>query len=116
MDWISILVPVLLFGGLIWGILKAIDAFKTPDPNAGGIRRSDQRYPVQAAPAGDPGKLDIGGTWCPHCGHRNSQRETKNVGCFYVLLVFVSFGLALLAYPLLPREWHCLECRNRWRA
>jgi len=60
-------------------------------------------------------KEDKKGAWCPHCGNRNSWRETK-AGCFYTLLCLLTLGGALLFWPLLPRTWHCNVCENEWKA
>jgi len=71
---------------------------------------------TEAAPAPIPGaKIDREGTWCPHCGNRDSSKETKD-GCFYWILVVLFFALPLLFYPFLPRVWKCRVCRNEWRA
>lgn len=54
------------------------------------------------------------GAFCPHCGNRNSIRKTRGMGCLFMCFLFISMGLALLLIPFLPKEWHCLECKNKW--
>ena len=67
-------------------------------------------------PRNHEGYIDWYGTWCPNCRNRCSKKEMKGAGCLFAGFVFVSMGLALILLPFLPREWHCLQCQNRWRA
>jgi hypothetical protein len=64
----------------------------------------------------DPGeKIDEAGAWCPHCGNRRSSRSTQGVGCL-VIAAICTLGLALLAWPFLPKTWFCSICKHEWKA
>lgn len=60
--------------------------------------------------------IDRAGAWCPHCHNRDSYRKIRGMGFVFWVFALVSMGLALLAIPFLPREWHCRQCANVWRA
>lgn len=60
--------------------------------------------------------VNIKGAWCPNCRYRNSVKKMGNLGCFWIVIIFISFGIGLLLFPFFPREWNCLSCGNRWRA
>lgn len=79
--------------------------------------RASKPEPVNdGVPRNADGYIDYYGTWCPNCKNRCSKKEMKGAGCLFAGFVFVSMGLALILLPFLPREWHCLQCQNRWRA
>jgi DNA-directed RNA polymerase subunit RPC12/RpoP len=60
-------------------------------------------------------KVDKEGAWCPHCGNRDSVRETPG-GCLYAGAALLTLGIALFLFPLLPKVWRCNVCGNEWRA
>lgn len=51
---------------------------------------------------------------CPSCGSTN-VRVSRKTGCFWIAFVFVSMGLAILTYPLLPKEGVCRDCGLKWK-
>jgi rubredoxin len=59
-------------------------------------------------------KIDRSGSWCPHCGNRNSFRKTDGVGCLIMGILFISV-LGILFIPFLPKSWHCRSCGNVWK-
>jgi predicted RNA-binding Zn-ribbon protein involved in translation (DUF1610 family) len=60
-------------------------------------------------------KVNKSGAWCPNCGNRDSYRF-RRVGCFFWVLVVLTFGLALLLWPILSQSWRCEVCGNEWKA
>jgi len=58
-------------------------------------------------------KVNVQGERCPACGNRNSTKA--GIGCALWIIAWFTFGLALLAWLLLPRKWHCRVCGNTWR-
>jgi hypothetical protein len=59
--------------------------------------------------------IDKHGAWCPHCHNRASWKDT-DYGFFFILLVLLTMGVALLLIPILPKTWHCTQCNHQWKA
>lgn len=59
-------------------------------------------------------KLNISGTWCPHCGNRNSYRKSEGVGCLLMAILFLTV-IGIFFIPFLPKSWHCRSCGNVWK-
>lgn len=69
--------------------------------------------PKCGAPQG--AKADRGGLVCPSCKNRDSERVGISPGCAFWIIAIFTFGLAFLAYFLMPRRWRCNVCGNVWR-
>jgi len=52
--------------------------------------------------------------FCPRCNDMNVV-TSRDVGCFFVVLVFVSLGLGLLMFPFLPVTATCNTCGAKWK-
>lgn len=52
---------------------------------------------------------------CPKCSSRNINVR-REVGCFFMILVFISFGIGLVMFPFLPRIGKCNDCGCSWKA
>lgn len=61
-------------------------------------------------------KIDRRGAWCPHCSNRDSVKKRTDLSCAFIVLIFMTLGLALLVYIFLPKSWHCQVCKHQWRA
>lgn len=51
---------------------------------------------------------------CLKCASGNTQCK-RNFGCVFIVLIFVSFGLALFMIPFLPHHCECLDCGFKWK-
>ena len=60
--------------------------------------------------------LDVRGTWCPNCHNRDSVKKSSGLGCLFIVAIFFTLGLALLAIPFRPKHWYCRVCKNEWKA
>ena len=71
---------------------------------------------ISATKVGTANSAVKNGAWCPNCRSRDTYKTTSGVGCFFVVLILISFGLALIMIPFLPKTCHCRACGNEWRA
>jgi hypothetical protein len=69
---------------------------------------------LEGQPVPEKPKIDLLGSWCPHCGNRNSDRKTDGAGCLLMGILFISV-LGILFIPFLPKSWHCRSCGNVWK-
>ena len=51
---------------------------------------------------------------CPNCGNQYTVCQ-RNFGWIFVVVVFISLGLGLLAIPFLPYYCKCQACGHRWK-
>jgi len=51
---------------------------------------------------------------CPACKSPHTDCE-RQIGCIIIIIIFISFGLGLLAIPFLPYDCRCLECGHKWK-
>lgn len=57
----------------------------------------------------------LGKVSCPRCGNRYTVCN-RDFGCIFLIIVFVSLGLGLLAIPFLPYHCKCDACGHRWKS
>ena len=82
-----------------------------------GLREAEARQKEEdKIPRNAEGKIDWYGAWCPNCRNRCSVMKSRGNGLLLGVFILVSMGLALVLLPFLPKEWHCKQCQNRWRA
>jgi len=82
-------------------------------------------------PRNADGFIDWYGTWCPNCHNRCSKKHKPSAGNLTFLVILAVVGcIAIMAIPLalivilvgavigflLPSEWKCYQCQNKWKA
>lgn len=51
---------------------------------------------------------------CPSCG-ATQITVRRDIGCAFLIIVFVSFGFGLIMIPFLPKTYTCLKCKTQWK-